>query len=276
MDKVVYVNGKKMNTYVSGDGDMTCVLLSGSAILSPKWEYMTLVKEMAQCCKMIVVEKLGYGYSDLTECPREIDTVIDEYRYIEKAVGIKTPIILMAHSMGFLEAIRWMQRFPDEVAGIIGLDPATPDAYKDFNVEKQMNTLMFLEKSQWLKKIMAYTTLKRLFKQRSCTDNDKKQLKDMALTKMVNAVWISEAKYLRKNIDTINKGKDIQVPMLFFISNGKGTTQTKKIWREHALNYLSHRKQSQYELVEYPHNLYEYIPKEIASRSEEFIADLQL
>ncbi|MGL4736022.1 MAG: alpha/beta fold hydrolase [Cellulosilyticaceae bacterium] len=274
MDQIIYVNGKKMNTYVSGNGDMTCIFLSGSSVLSPKWEYMTLINEVSQYCKTIVIEKLGYGYSDLTECPREIDTVIDEYRYVGKGLGIKTPIILMAHSMGFLEAIRWTQRFPDEIAGIIGIDAATPNAYKDFNVEKQLKSLMFLEKSHLLKKILAHITFKRLCRQRTCTENEKKRLKDVAFTKILNAVWISEAKYLRKNIDTINKSNAIQVPMLFFISNGKGTTQTKKVWREHALDYLSHREQSQYELVEYPHNLYEYMPKEIASRSKEFISEL--
>lgn len=69
--------------------------------------------------------------------PREIDTIIDEYRYVIKELNIDPPIVLIAHSMGFLEAIRWSQRFLHEIAGIIGLDAATPNSYLDFNVEKQ-------------------------------------------------------------------------------------------------------------------------------------------
>ncbi|MGL4798747.1 MAG: alpha/beta fold hydrolase [Cellulosilyticaceae bacterium] len=276
MDQLIDINGKKINTYTVGNGETTCIFLSGSAILSPKWEYMPVVNEMAKWCKVIVIEKLGYGASDLTEDPREIDTVIDEYRYIGSVLTTQKPVILMAHSMGFLEAIRWAQRFQDEIAGIIGLDPATPEAYKDFDVEKQMATLLKLSKNQMLKKLLAGITLRKLFKQRNCTEHDKQQLKNLAPTKIVNPVWISEAHYLRKNIEVINQDRAIQVPLLFFVSNGKGTTQTKKMWREHALHYLEDKEGAHYEFVEHPHNLYEYIPEEIASRSRAFVAELNL
>ncbi|MGL4346165.1 MAG: alpha/beta fold hydrolase [Cellulosilyticaceae bacterium] len=274
MSQFVPVDGKKMYTYILGEGDITCILLSGSAIVSPTWEYMPLVKDMGQYCKMIVIEKFGYGYSDLAETPREIDTVIDEYRCVHQSLGINKPVVLIAHSMGYLEALRWTQRFPNEVRGIIGLDPATPNAYKDFSVEKQTKTLTFLAKMEAFKKMLAQATLKRLLKQRNCTEADKKLLRELAAPKVLNPVWISEAKYLRQNIDTISNGETIQLPILFFVSNGKGTSQAKETWRNHALSYLSSLKNAQYELVEYPHNLYEYIPQEIACISKEFITSL--
>lgn len=274
MDEVIYLEGKKINTYRAGKGEVTCVLLSGSAVLSPKWEYMKLVHEMAQYCSVIVIEKLGYGLSELTDCPRKIDTIVDEYRAIGEKLQIKTPVVLMAHSMGFLEAIRWTQRFPDEVKGIIGLDPATPQAYQDFNIEKQMKGIRLIAKSKIIKKIIAEMTLRRLEKEKQLIDPERQQLRALLPTQVASVVWLSEAQYLRKNIDVINEGERIEVPLLFFISNGQGTSMTKKVWRDHATNYLASHKRAEYECVEHPHNLYDYIPKAIADRAKQFILEL--
>jgi pimeloyl-ACP methyl ester carboxylesterase len=69
-----------------------------------------------------VIEKFGYGCSDLYEGPCDVDSVVAYQRRALENAGEKGPYILLPHSMSGLEAIRWKQKYPDEIGAIIGLD----------------------------------------------------------------------------------------------------------------------------------------------------------
>lgn len=274
MNKFVEVNGNKHYIYSYGQGTITLVLLSGSGVPFPSLEYMHLTKALAESYKIIGIEKLGYGYSDLAEESREIDKVILEYRCILQQLEIKTPIILAAHSMGFLEAVRWGQQYPSEILAILGIDPATPECYKDFDIEKAKTGLIEISKNEHLKKISANALIKQFTKDYDISSTEKKKLENLAYRNLANQNWISEAENLKDTLILIEENNPyLQIPMLFFLSNGEGTTLEKNIWRHHALQYLSNIKIAQYELFEYPHNLYKFAYKEMAQTAEKFISN---
>lgn len=129
MEKFVEVNSYKILYIV-----MVKALLPGAFVwvgsTFPSLEYKTLAKSLSETYQVIGIEKLGYGRSDLAENNRDIDSVIHEYRSVLQKLGINSPVVLVAHSMGFLEALRWGQQYPFEIAGILGIDPATPDCYR--------------------------------------------------------------------------------------------------------------------------------------------------
>lgn len=135
MDRIVELNGNHIFVYSYGQGPVTFVLLSGSGVPFPSLEYMSLAKALAKFSQVIGIEKLGYGHSDLGKGGRGIDNVVEDYRGVLEKLDIKAPVVLAAHSMGFLEALRWGQLYPTEIAGILGIDPATPECYKDFDIE---------------------------------------------------------------------------------------------------------------------------------------------
>lgn len=58
--------------------------------------------------QIAVVEKFGYGFSDVVDKGRDIDSI--------------------------LEALYWPQKYPDEVTAIIGLDMAVPEYYDSMNI----------------------------------------------------------------------------------------------------------------------------------------------
>ena len=47
-------------------------------------------------------------------------------------IGEAEPYILVPHSMSGSEAIRWKQKYPDDIRAIIGIDVATPLAYRNW------------------------------------------------------------------------------------------------------------------------------------------------
>lgn len=131
-----YVKLEKGTVQVTrtGYGPTPLVLLSGFSTLFPGLEYGALGTELAKKFPVLIPSKFGYGYSDLTDAPRDADAIVEEYRAVLSALKVPTPVVLCAHSMGFLEALRWAQKYPEEVAALVGLDPATPEVYQTFDL----------------------------------------------------------------------------------------------------------------------------------------------
>lgn len=69
-----------------------------------------------------MAEKFGYGFSDIVDSDRDIDTVLRQTRTALDKAGINGPYVLCPHSMSGIEALYWAQQYPDEVESIVGLD----------------------------------------------------------------------------------------------------------------------------------------------------------
>ena len=133
--RLVQVDGKKMNVYVTGQGEQTLVFLAGGGTTSPILDFKTLYSRLEQDYRIVVVERLGYGFSDdIQGDSRDIDTVLAHTRQALQKAEIKGPYTLVAHSMAGLEALHWVAKYPEEVQGIIGLDMALPSSYTDLRL----------------------------------------------------------------------------------------------------------------------------------------------
>ena len=134
LGKLVEVNGHNMSVYTEGDGDKTFVFMSGSGTCSPILDFKSLYSLLSNEYKIAVVEKFGYGFSDVVDKNRDIDTILSETRMALDKAGIEPPYVLCPHSMSGLEALYWAQKYPEEVEAIVGLDMAVPDYYDERNI----------------------------------------------------------------------------------------------------------------------------------------------
>ena len=85
-----------------------------------------------------MVEKFGYGFSDIVDKERSIDSILADTRTALTKADIEGPYVLCPHSMSGIEALYWAQRYPEEVEAIIGLDLAVPKAYEDYKINMPM------------------------------------------------------------------------------------------------------------------------------------------
>ena len=128
--KMVDVDGHTMHVYVEGHGEQTIVFLSGAGTSAPMLDFKPLWSALSPKYTIAVVEKAGYGWSQEADVSREIDVILEESRSALQLADVRPPYVLAAHSMSALEAIRWAQKYPEEVEAIIGLDPAIPEIYE--------------------------------------------------------------------------------------------------------------------------------------------------
>jgi len=125
---MVEVNDEMMHVYLAGENEEAplLVFLPGQTISPPVYGFKPLYSLLVEDYRIAVVEPFGFGYSDITDVPRDIDVVIAEMREALYYLGETGPFILIPHSMGGLDALRWAQRYPEEVAGIVGINMAHP------------------------------------------------------------------------------------------------------------------------------------------------------
>ncbi|MEK3979145.1 alpha/beta hydrolase [Psychrobacillus sp. FSL K6-2836] len=133
LDKLVEVDGKNMHVYTKGEGPNTIVLLSGLGTVAPVLDFEPLIDEMSKRNKVVVVEPFGYGWSDLTDKDRTVESLVQELRTALIKSNIEGPYILMPHSISGVYSMYYANKYPEEIKAIIGIDPTLPNALEYFD-----------------------------------------------------------------------------------------------------------------------------------------------
>ena len=120
LGQMVEVDGHMMCVYEEGEGEHTLLFLSGSGTAAPILDFKSLYSLLKDNYHIVVIEKFGYGFSDVVDAERSFDTILRQDREALEKAGIEGPFVLCPHSMSGLESIMWAQDYPDEVEAIIG------------------------------------------------------------------------------------------------------------------------------------------------------------
>lgn len=269
LGQVVEVDGHKMSVYTEGTGDKTLVFLSGSDTPSPILDFKSLFSLLSDEYRIVVVERFGYGFSDIVDKPRDIDTVLSETRAALAAADIDGPYVLCPHSMSGLEALYWAQQYPEEVEAIVGLDMAVPDAYENFKNNVFMNATSQFNAKTGIIRLLPLLNELDCVKHGTLTEEEKKIAHALLYKNFSNRTTINELKYVSENATIVGAGEIPQVPMLLFISNDTSTTELTDATQRYA-NTAENTKVIQLDCPHYVHD-YEYnrISKEIKAFLQE-------
>ena len=222
------VLGHKIHVFrAGGENKQKLVFLSGSGTTVPSLDFKILYSKLADRYRIIVIEKYGYGYSDLYEGPCDIDSVVNYQREALRKTGENGPYVLLPHSMSGLEAIRWSQLYPDEVTALIGIDMATPKTYFKWAGGELDKRIATIKKMQKLKKSGLLDLIPR--NKRGLTKEEIRQQTLLWKRNGMNNCILNEANALLDNTKTVDDGGKISCPALLFVSNGK---QVSKGWIE--------------------------------------------
>lgn len=147
LGQLVEVDGHNMSIYTEGSdsSDHTLVFMSGWGTPSPILDFKPLYSRLSDEYRCVVVEKFGYGFSDIVDGERDMDTLLRQDREALQKAGIEAPYVLCAHSFSGYEATLWAQKYPDEVEGIVGLDMCTPNCESE-ETQKSESKLLGLVK----------------------------------------------------------------------------------------------------------------------------------
>ena len=220
LGQMVEVDGNNMCIYTEGEGEHTIVIMAGSGMPSPILQYSQLYRKLSDTYKIAVIEKFGYGFSDVVDGERDFDTILlQDHEALQKA-GVEAPYILCPHSMSGIEAILWAQKYPDEVEAIVGLDMSTPKAYTEENLSNDdtgMETAMRLFRDSGLIRLVLTDNIIP----DSYSDHEKDILKALTFKNYFNKTMANEGNHIADAIDEINSAPKPDVPTLLFLSDGE-------------------------------------------------------
>jgi pimeloyl-ACP methyl ester carboxylesterase len=90
-------------------------------------DYLRSHQQVAEFTASVIYDRAGTGWSEDVDLPRTPDDVTDELHDLLKLIGGQPPYILVGHSLGGAYVHRYAQRFPDQIAALLQIEPAHPD-----------------------------------------------------------------------------------------------------------------------------------------------------
>lgn len=272
--QLVDINGNDMSIYVEGSGSKTLVFLSGSGTCSPILDFKSLYSLLSNDYKIVVVEKFGYGYSDVVDEDRNIQTILNETRMALKKTGIQSPYVLCPHSMSGIEAIYWAQTYPEEVEAIIGLDMAVPQYYENIKINIPVMKLGQCAANLGMTRLVPGLAESDAIKHGTLTDDEKKIYRAIFYDRTATETMIEEARKIKENAELVAGNGVPHVAMLLFISDGTGGTGfDKETWRRIPKEYISDAEFGKYVELDCPHYVHDYEYERISEEIKNFLGD---
>ena len=237
--------------------------MSGSGTVAPVYDFKILYEKLKNDFRIIVVEKFGYGYSDVWEAPCDIDSLVNTQRTALDQLGEKGPYILVPHSMAGIEAIRWIQTYPEEIKALIGLDMASPLSYAEWteaDVKRRIRLMSILKK-------LRLHSLATIPHNDTLSEHDKHQMKLLQKRNAFNDCFINEAKHIKQNAAFTDEHGLINCPALLFCSDG---TQTSGNWIQNEKTFAESIN-AQLICYDCGHYMHYFKSEEISERIRKFI-----
>ena len=119
--------GRRLHFACVGKGPSTVVFEQGEDGSITSWRKVQgAVASFARTC---VYDRAGFGLSDPPKDPISGITVGDDLRRVLRAADIQGPVVLVGHSIGGFYAMMFANRFPQQVAGLVLVDPGFPGQF---------------------------------------------------------------------------------------------------------------------------------------------------
>ena len=266
--ELVTINGHKIHVYRDGRADApTIVFMSGHCTISPVYDFKVLYEKLLKDFRVIVIEKFGYGYSDIFDSPCDIDTLVSIQRQALATLGEAGPYILAPHSMSGIEAIRWKQKFPDEICGIVGIDMATPLSFSVWTDKQIKQTVLLMKILRGLRLASVLSSVSVL----SLTEEELEQHQLLKKRNTFNICCINEAREVLNNAKVVGEDGNIQCPTLMFSSNGEDQEKDWVVNQEKFASSMGAR------LISYDcgHYIHHFKSDEMCNEIIEFVNSLK-
>ena len=267
--QLIEVDGHNMCVYTEGEGEHTLLFLSGSGTPAPIIDFKCLYSLLSDDYRIVVIEKYGYGYSDIVDTERSFTTILRQDREALEKAGIEGPFILCPHSMSGLEAIMWAQDYPDEVEAIIGLDNVLPRTYDNYDVEGVLKLEGLFSVARELGLVRLYYS--DSFLPDSLTQEEKDLYRAIASRNLVNVDVVNEGRAIFDAVRLIDSKPVPDVPMIMFISDGKETNGSDWVGNHYA--YAEKLTNARVIELGCGHYVHYFLPDEIAAQMRSFIGN---
>src|ERR1700743_1430749 len=123
--------GRRLYMSEMGSGGPSVIFESGIAATSQNWVQMQ--EAVRHFSRTVAYDRGGLGWSSANTTERTPSNIVAELRLLLQEAGIAPPYVLVGHSFGGLVVRHFAAAHPDEVVGVVLLDPMRPEERPPLN-----------------------------------------------------------------------------------------------------------------------------------------------
>ncbi len=167
--QMIDIGGYHLHLQVQGSGNPAAVMDSGLAGNSLAWG--NALPAVAEVTQAAAFDRAGYAWSEPAPpgTPRHSGQLVSELRRLLIFAGINPPYILLGHSAGAIHALVFAKTYPQEIAGLVLVDPSHPEMMERIpgvpsaqTVKRSMSAIAFLGRLGLLR-LLGPLILRQLF-----------------------------------------------------------------------------------------------------------------
>ena len=119
--RLVDIGGRRLNIICTGKGSPTVILEAGLVADSAAWRLVQpAISRRTRVCSY---DRAGLGFSDPASSPRDAEAIVHDLHALLRGAGVAPPYVLVGWSSGGLYTRLYQYRFPDEIVGLVEVDP---------------------------------------------------------------------------------------------------------------------------------------------------------
>jgi len=271
----VDIDGGKICVKVDGESEKVIVLLHGAfLVVSPILELKPLVVLLKNDFTVVTIEYFGYGLSDKTEKERTIESITSEIHEVLHKLGLNKYYFL-AHSLSGVYCLYYMNKYPNEVEGFIGIDTSVPRQNEVINTGKVNLNIAYL--LRLLNRIGVFRLFFKLLPKSLVNDvrgyeYSKEELEELCRLYCINIANRTVINELTNCAENFQKALGMKypksIPVLFFLANR--TSKQIKQWYDLHSDLLENKENSKIVTLDGFHALYRQHSKEIVEIFQDF------
>jgi pimeloyl-ACP methyl ester carboxylesterase len=120
-DQMVSVGTHRLLVHREGEGTPTVVIEAGITDHLENWR--AVQERLGQVTQVVTYNRAGYKGSDAGPLPRDCGREAEELKALLDNASAPGPYVIVGHSLGGLNAQVFAARYPEDVVGIVLLDP---------------------------------------------------------------------------------------------------------------------------------------------------------
>jgi pimeloyl-ACP methyl ester carboxylesterase len=120
-----YIGGRSLNLYCTGTGSPAVIFEGTQGTAGYAWA--VIQEGVAGFTRACWYDRAGYGWSDPGPFPNHADSIARDLHKLLHAAAIGPPYVLVGHALGSFAARVFAGYYPDDMAGLVLLDPFNED-----------------------------------------------------------------------------------------------------------------------------------------------------
>jgi pimeloyl-ACP methyl ester carboxylesterase len=120
--RLVDVGTHRLHLVASGKHEGPAIVCE-AGLMSTVLSWTQIADQLSESFYVVRYDRAGLGWSDLGPMPRSADQIAEELHELLIRAGVAGPYLLVGHSFGGLTLPVFAARFPEQVRGLVLVDP---------------------------------------------------------------------------------------------------------------------------------------------------------